>query len=426
MKFNRRQGLGTAVVAVIVVVVAVAAAGGAYLLASSSPGSTASTVTSTVTNTSVMTSTASTTVSNTVTSTATSISTSTSISTTTQVSTTTTRPSVSITLNGAGSTFIQPVLNAMISNYQTATPTVAINYQGVGSGAGISALEGHTVDFAASDAPLQAADQAKAPNALTIPMTIGAVTVAYNLPGIKSNVHLTGAVVASIFAGNVTMWNAPAIASLNSNLTMPAKSILVVHRSDSSGTTFTFTGYLSQASAGWNKTYGQAKSIGWPVGLGANGNGGVAGVVQGTTYTIGYVELAYALSNSMTVASIQNSSGSWVLPTLASSAAAANAVTGLPAANGNWATVNLLNQPGASTYPIVTFSYVLVYKDLSVNTSETLAQAQGLVKFLWWAVHTGQGQAQSLSYVPLPANVVAIDEAGLNSMTYGTTSLPVQ
>jgi len=315
-------------------------------------------------------------------------------------------------------------MNAMILQYQAATPGVSINYQGVGSGAGITALEGHTVDFAASDAPLQAADQAKAPNAVTIPMTIGAVTVAYNIPGFKSNVHLTGRVVADIFAGNVTTWNDPAIAGLNSNLTMPAKSILVVHRSDSSGTTFTFTGYLSQASAGWNKTYGQAKSVGWPVGLGANGNGGVAGVVQGTTYTIGYVELAYALSNKMTVASIQNSAGNWVLPTLDSSAAAANAVSNLPAGTGNWASVNLLNQPGATTYPIVTFSYVIIYKDLSVNTSENVNQAGALVKFLWWAVHTGQGQAQALSYVPLPANVVTIDEATLSSITFGATLLP--
>ena len=304
-----------------------------------------------------------------------------------------------MTLTGAGSTFIQPVMNAMISQYQTATPGVSINYQGVGSGAGISALERHTVDFAASDAPLQAADQGKAPNAMTIPMTIGAVTVAYNLPGFKSNVHLTGKVLADIFAGNVTMWNDPAIGGLNSNLTMPAKSILVVHRSDSSGTTFTFTGYLSQASASWNKTYGQAKSIGWPVGLGANGNGGVAGVIQGTTYTLGYVELAYALTNSMTVASIHNSAGSWVLPTLPSSSAAANAVSSLPAGNGNWATVNLLNQPGATTYPIVTFSYIIIYKDPSVNTNENFNQAGALVKFLWWAVHAGQGNAQALSYV---------------------------
>jgi phosphate ABC transporter phosphate-binding protein len=222
------------------------------------------------------------------------------------------------------------------------------------------------------------------------------------------------------------MWNDPEIASLNTNLTMPAKSILLVHRSDSSGTTFVFTGFLSQQSAAWNKTYGQAKSIGWPVGLGANGNGGVAGVVQGTTYTIGYVELAYALSNNMAVASIQNAAGNWVLPTLASSAAAASSVSSLPAGTGNWATVNLLNQPGATTYPIVTFSYVIIYKDLSVNTTENVNSAGGLVKFLWWAVHTGQGQAQALSYVPLPANVVAIDEATLSAITFGTTPLPPQ
>jgi phosphate transport system substrate-binding protein len=412
MKFNRRQGIGTAAVAAIVIVVAVVAAGGAYVLLSS--GGSTSTVTSTLTSTT----------SNVITSTSTSIST--LLSTTTSTSTATVQPTVSVALNGAGSTFIVPVLQAMISAYQTATPTTAINYQGVGSGAGISALEGRTVDFAASDAPLQAADIAKAPNAVTIPMTIGAVTVAYNIPGIKSNMHLTGKVVADIFAGNVTKWNDPAIASLNANLTLPSQSILVVHRSDSSGTTFVFTGYLSQQSAGWNKTYGQAKSVGWPVGLGANGNAGVAGVVQGTSYTVGYVELAYALSNSMAVASIQNAAGNWVLPTLASSSAAATSVTALPAGNGNWATVNLLNEPGATTYPIVTFSYVIVYKDLSVNSNENINQAGALVKFLWWAVHTGQGQAQALSFVPLPQNVVTIDEAAIQSLTFGTTSLPAQ
>jgi phosphate ABC transporter phosphate-binding protein len=314
----------------------------------------------------------------------------------------------------------------MVTAYQDATPTVAINYQSVGSGAGISALEGHTVDFAASDAPLQTADIAKAPNALTVPMTIGAEAIAYNIPGIKSNMHLTGKVIADIFSGNVTKWNDPEIQSLNSNLTLPSNSILVVHRSDSSGTTFVFTGYLSQESAAWNKTYGQSKTIGWPVGLGANGNAGVAGVVQGTTYTIGYVELDYAIANNMAVASVQNNAGNWVLPTLASSAAAATSVTNLPAGNGVWSTVNLLNQPGATTYPIVTFSYVIVYKDLSVNSDLNVNSAGALVKFLYWAVNTGQGQAQGLSYVPLPANVVAIDDATLASITFGTTSLPVQ
>jgi phosphate transport system substrate-binding protein len=398
MKFNSSKAIGTAIVVVIVIVVAVVAAGGAYVLSTGS----AKTVTSTVTSTSV--------------------STSASIAT----STATVNPSVSVKLTGAGSTFINPVLSAMITAYQTATPTVAINYQSVGSGAGISALEGKTVDFAASDAPLQAADIAKTPNALTIPMTIGAVTVAYNIPGVKSNLHLTGKVIADIFSGNVTTWNNAEIQSLNSNVTLPTNSILVVHRSDSSGTTFVFTGYLTQQSAAWNKTYGQAKSIGWPVGLGANGNAGVAGVVQGTTYTIGYVELAYALANNMAVASVQNAAGNWILPTLASSAAAASSVSNLPAGNGVWSTVNLLNQPGATTYPIVTFSYVIVYKDLSTNPDLNVNSAGALVKFLWWAVNTGQGQAQALSYVPLPANVLAVDETTIQSITFGTTSLPVQ
>jgi phosphate transport system substrate-binding protein len=318
------------------------------------------------------------------------------------------------------------VLTALIAQYQAGVPTTQINYQGIGSGGGISALEGKTVDFAASDAPLQAADQAKAPNALTIPATIGAVTVAYNVPGIKSNLHLTGSVVADIFIGKVTLWNDPEITALNSNLTLPAKSILVVHRSDSSGTTFTFTGYLSIVSPTWNSTLGQAKSVAWPVGLGANGNAGVAGVVQGTQYTIGYVELAYALQNSMTVAAVQNQAGNWELPTLATTAASVQSVSGLPAGNGNWAAVNLLNEPGANSYPIVTFSYIIVYQDLSVVNGESLAKATALVNFIWWEVGaTAQATAGGLSYVPLPANVVALDEATIKSITFNGQAISI-
>src|SRR5208283_488772 len=247
----------------------------------------------------------------------------------------------------------------------------------------------------------------------------GSVTVAYNLPGIASNLHLTGSVVADIFIGKVTMWYDPEIANLNSNITLPAKSILVVHRSDSSGTTFTFTGYLSIVSPTWNSTIGQAKSVAWPVGLGSNGNAGVAGVVQGTAYTIGYVELAYALQNKMTVAAIQNSAGTWTLPTLATTAAAVQTVSALPAGNGNWAAVNLLNEPGANSYPIVTFSYIIVYQDLSVVNGESLAKATALVNFLWWEVGaTAQATAGGLSYVPLPANVVTLDEVTIKSITF--------
>ncbi len=359
---NKRNGMGGSVVGIVVVVLIIVAALAGYFAASSSISASTTTQFSTITSPPVTNTVTQTEVIN---GTVTKTLTSTAVSTT--VSTTTATPTVTSVLTGAGSTFINPVLTAMIAQYQQGTPTVQINYQAIGSGGGISALEGKTVDFAASDAPLQAADIAKAPNALTIPATIGAVTVAYNLPGIKSNLHLSGSVIADIFLGKVTMWNDPEITNLNSNVTLPAKSILVVHRSDSSGTTFTFTGYLSIVSPSWNSTVGQAKSVAWPVGLGSNGNAGVAGVVQGTQYTIGYVELAYALQNSMTVASVQNAASVWKLPTLASTAAAAASVSALPAGNGNWAAVNLLNEPGTNSYPIVTFSYIIVYQDLSVN-----------------------------------------------------------
>jgi phosphate transport system substrate-binding protein len=422
-RYHKRNGMSGAVTGIVVVVLIIVAALAGYFAASSTISASTTTSTSLVTTTlPAVTSTQTEVINGTVTKTLTS--TTTSVSTT--ISTTTSTPSVTEILTGAGSTFIYPVLSAMIAQYQQGTPSVQINYQSIGSGGGISALEGKTVDFAASDAPLQAADIAKAPSALTIPATIGAVTVAYNLPGIKSNLHLTGSVVADIFLGKVTMWNDPEITALNSNVTLPAKSILVVHRSDSSGTTFTFTGYLSIVSPAWNSTVGQAKSVAWPVGLGSNGNAGVAGVVQGTSYTIGYVELAYALQNSMTVAAIQNAAGTWKLPTLSSTAAAVQGVSGLPAGNGVWSSINLLNEPGTNSYPIVTFSYIIVYQDLSVVNGQSLAKATALVNFLWWEVgNTAQTLAGSLSYVPLPANVVALDEATIKTITFNGQAISI-
>jgi len=413
-KIRRRSAVARATVAVIAVVVVVVAALSAYAAIAASGGGT----TTTVTATSI--------------STATSVSTATQVSTqfttatvnqtqtTTAVSTTTiaTIPTVSTTLNGAGATFPFPLLSAMISQYQNANPTISINYQSIGSGGGISALEGKTVDFAASDAPLGAADAAKAPNSLHIPETIGAVTVAYNVPGVPTGLHLTGKVVADIFSGNVTTWNDPEIQSLNVNTTLPAKSILIVHRSDGSGTTFIFTGYLSISSPAWKSAIGQGKSVAWPVGLGAAGNEGVAGVVRGTTGTIGYVELAYALQNKMTIASIQNPYGNWVTPTLDTISAAVASVGALPSGGQSWTAVNVLNAPGPNAYPITSFTYLLVYKDLSVLPGMTKDRATVLVQFLWWVIHDGQKIAPGLTYVPLPANVVQIDEATLKSITF--------
>ena len=399
------KGISTTIVALTVVLVIVVIAAAAFIAVNSGK-------TTTVTAT------------NTVTTTSTSVTTSVSSSSQLQ----------SFTLNGAGSTFVYPLMSAWITQYGKANPNIQINYQSIGSGAGITDLEGHTVDFAASDAPLQAADQAKAPNALTIPESIGAVTLAYNIPHITSGLNLTGSVLAQIFAGNITKWNDPTILNLQTNSTLksalPDQTIIVVHRSDSSGTSFTFTGFLTQDSAAWAKEIGQSKAPSWPAGYGANGNAGVAGFVQGTHYTLGYVELAYALTSTpkLTLAAVQNPAGGYILPTQASSAAAATALPNLPAGNGNWASVNLLNQAGASTYPIVTFTYIFVYQELNVNTAQTsgksLAGATALVQFLTWVVTTGQQQSTTLGYVPLPQNVVTLDEQTINSITYNGQTLP--
>jgi phosphate ABC transporter phosphate-binding protein len=327
---------------------------------------------------------------------------------------------VPASLTGAGATFPYPLLDAMITNYTIAKPYVQINYQSIGSGGGISAMQQKTVDFGASDAPLSASEIVKVPDALHIPETIGAVTIAYNLPGIPSGLHLTGDVIAKIYLGTITKWNDPTIQSLNPSLTLPDKDILVVHRSDGSGTSFVFTGYLSAVSDTWNTTVGQGKTVAWPLGSGATGNAGVAQVVEGSAYTIGYVELAYTVQNNMKVAAIQNTAGSFVMPTLASTTAAAQSIAsiGLPAGNASWSNVNILNAPGASSYPIVSFSYLLVYKELNVIPGLTQTDATALVQWLWYIVHSGQDQAASLSYAPLPANVVAINETAIRSITF--------
>jgi phosphate transport system substrate-binding protein len=326
-----------------------------------------------------------------------------------------------VSLTGAGATFPYPLINAMITDYGTNHPWVSINYQSIGSGGGIAAMQAKTVDFGASDAPLTASDAANVPNALHIPETIGAVTVAYNLPGIPTGLHLTGDVIAKIYLGTITKWNDAAIQTLNPGTTLPDKDIVTVHRSDGSGTTFVFTGYLSAVSSTWSTAVGQGKSVAWPVaGLANAGNSGVAGAVEGTAYTIGYVELAYAVENSMKVAAIQNPAGSYVMPTLASTTAAAQSMAsaGLPAGSASWTSVNILNAPGSTSYPIVSFSYIVVYKELNVIPSLTQAEATALVQWLWYMVHDGQNRASALSYAPLPANVVSIDEATIRSITF--------
>lgn len=333
-----------------------------------------------------------------------------------------------VTLNGAGSTFVYPLISAMDANYSKANSNIQINYQAVGSGTGINFLISKTVDFGASDAPLnsgQVTNLTKTSTPLTIPDTIGAVVVAYNLPGISKGLQLDANVTALIFEGTISWWNDSRIQTLNPTLTMPLHQITIVHRSDSSGTTFVFSGYL-KSSPFW--TLGQAKTITWPgSSIGANGNQGVAAVVQGTKYAVGYVELNYALSASpaITYAYMLNTAQQqYIEPTLSSTALAASSLSSLPAGDGDWTSVNLLNSPAAGAYPIVTFSYIMVYEKLdAVGSAMTQSRAQDLVNYLWFVVHDGQNQAGPLSYVKLPDNVVANAEATIRLITYNGQTL---
>jgi phosphate transport system substrate-binding protein len=330
------------------------------------------------------------------------------------------------TIHGAGATFPQPFLNATIVTYTTQIRTnVQISYEPVGSGQGVQSFTNKLVDFAGSDAPLTASQRQAAPNALHIPETIGAITVAYNLPGVSSGLNLTGTVIADIYLGTVTNWNDAAITSLNPGLTLPNHAIATIHRADVSGTTNWFTKYLSLVSSAWNSTVGSGTSVQWPIGVGANGNALVASTVNQTTYSIGYIELAYALKNAVPVAAIQNPAGNFILPSLASTTAAAQSLpSGLPSGSDSWESVNILNTSGAQAYPIVTPTYLLLYKDLKVVSGMDMNKATQLVQYVWYVIHDGQALAQALQYATLPSNLVRIDETTLNSITFNGQPVP--
>lgn len=338
-----------------------------------------------------------------------------------------------ITLNGAGATFPYPFLSAVSVNYTRSNPNVQVNYQSIGSGGGVKALIAKTVDFAASDRPLTSQQQnaTNAPNSLHIPETIGSVVFAYNLPKspsgtIPKGLNLTSDLIAGIFLGSITNWNNASIQSLQTNptFTLPNHVISVAHRSDGSGTTFVWTSYLSLISPIWNKTVGANTAVSWPqlngYSYGAAGNEGVAGIIRGNQFFAGYVELAYALQNSMSYAYIKNPTGNYIEPTLASTKAALNTLSTLPSGDQSWTGVTLLNSSDANAYPIASFTYLVVYKELNVVPGMTQAKAKALVDFLWFVVHSpgGQDQASPLGYVPLPSLVTTIDENTIKSITY--------
>jgi phosphate transport system substrate-binding protein len=320
-----------------------------------------------------------------------------------------------LTLNGAGATFPYPLISKWSSEYSKINPNIQINYQSVGSGAGIQQITAKTVNFGASDAPLSEQVYKNLTGILQIPETIGAVVVAYNLPGIPKGMNLSGDVIADIFLGKITKWNDPRIVSLNPGIQFPAKDIIVAHRSDGSGTTFVFTDYLSSVSPDWKSKVGKGTSVNWPVGLGGKGNEGVAGIINQNTYAIGYVELIYAkLQNNISYAYIKNKAGKFIEPTLETTAnAVAGAVTTLPSGDASWSSVSIVNAPGDNSYPISSFTYLLVYKNQT-----DLTKGKALAEFLWWAVHDGQSYSSGLQYVPLPKEVVSLNEKTIKLMNY--------
>jgi phosphate transport system substrate-binding protein len=333
-------------------------------------------------------------------------------------------------LTGSGATFPAPFINLTIVTYTNQIrPNLQINYQGGGSGAGITGLTAKTVDFACSDAALTASQTLALPaTAVTIPETIGAITIAYNLPGITNGqVRLTGDVLAKIYLGTITNWNDAAITAINPSITLPNHAITTVHRSDSSGTTNWFTKYLVLVSPTWDNEIGAGNSVQWPGGIGASGNSNVASNVNQTQYAIGYVELAYALQNGMTVAALQNPAGNYIAPSLESTTAAASSLptSGLPSGTGDWTGVNILNAPGAQAYPICNPTYMMVYQELNTVPGMTLDKATQLVQYIWYVVHGGQQLAHTLQYASLPSNIVQLSETTIKSITFNGQSLNV-
>ena len=314
-------------------------------------------------------------------------------------------------LIGAGSSFDYPLFSKQFSEYNKANG-LKVNYQSVGSGAGISQLTSKTVDFGASDAPMNGKqDSALTAPAIHIPVTAGAVVLSYNLPEVKDTLKLTPDVLAGIFLGTITKWNDPKIAAANKGVKLPSTGILIAHRSDGSGTSNIFTTYLSKVSADWMSKVGKGSSVNWPVGLGGKGNEGVAGLIKQTPGSIGYIELAYAIQNSMPYAKMQNKAGNFITPTIASVTAAANIQ--IPADSK----VSLTNTDAADGYPIASFSWVIIYKEQKYN-DRTLDRATKLLKLLSWMIHDGQQFSGPLNYAPLSPAAVSTADAILKSATF--------
>jgi phosphate transport system substrate-binding protein len=323
-------------------------------------------------------------------------------------------PSGSVSIQGAGSTFAAPLYEAWFQAFNQKYPNVKLDYQANGSGAGITAITQQTVDFGATDAAMKDSEIAALPagtHILHVPTALGAVVVIYNLPGVQK-LQLDASNVAGLFLGTIKTWNDPAIAANNPGVTLPSTSVLVVHRSDGSGTTNAFTSYLDAVSPVWHTKVGVGKSVSWPTGIGASGNQGVATGVKQTPGAVGYVELQYATTANLNSAFLKNSDGNWVQGSTAGvTDAAASVVANFPA---DFRQAPIINAAGAQTYPIASYTYVLIYVDQKDAT-----KGQALVAWLQWALTDGQAMEASLGYAPLPQAVQQKALAELHQVTSG-------
>ncbi len=313
-------------------------------------------------------------------------------------------------ITGAGATFPYPIYSKWFNEYQKAHPDVAINYQSIGSGGGIRQVTEGTVDFGATDGPmtdeqLQDFRTKRGFGVLHFPTVLGAVVVTYNVAGVSASLNLTPEIRSGIYLGNITMWNDPALAAANRGVSLPTADIVVVHRSEGSGTSYCWTDYLSKVSEEWKSRVGRGVSVNWPVGLGGKGDEGVSGLVKQTPNSIGYVELIYALQNNLSYASVKNTAGQFIKPDLASTTtAAAGAAKSMP----DDFRVSITNSPGKGAYPIATFTWLLIPEKIA-DTSKRAA----ITGFLRWMLTSGQTMTESLSYARLPKEVVAREEKAI-------------
>ena len=324
----------------------------------------------------------------------------------------------SISLQGSGSTFVKPIMDKWTSEYGKTNPNIKADYQGVGSGAGIKAIQGQTVDFGATDAAMTDDEIKQSPSEIIhIPLVLGAVVLTYNVEGVKEPLKLAPDVIADIFLGKIKKWDDPRIKADNPTAALPANDITPVYRSDGSGTSDVFTDFLSKTSPDWKAKVGRTKNPQLPpgVGVGAARNDGVMGQVKQTPNTIGYVELTFALANNLPVALVKNSAGTFVEP---NPDTVTNAAAGVLANAPEDLRMELTNAAGANAYPISGMTYALIYKDQKDGV-----KGKALVDFLWWATHDGQSFTKELHYSPLPADLVKRIEGKLKSVASGGKAL---